>query len=419
MPFRWNVLFVLGLCQASTIAAATNEEASFFPFTESLVETRARDMQGLFNDWIEPRLTGPTRIAPWDATNTGAAIRELEEGFSTFCRLSEGELSKTGVSDPYTGKQVNGTSLKCQDGIDLVGSLLAYEDDREFRVWWSSALEQARLANARRATQEEFDKLARTNGPTGWITTDSGRNRFSRIGTAVEPHHVLFAGLRPEDIESVTWLKPCCDVSIRLRDGTTKVANISAISRQTAEDGQAIRTGYGLGDSAFPVVEADPDSGKARQMVFPNFEKLRSLVLDPPSQWQHKPSGLLALDRQASESPSMSSYPNRVDPGTKNVASPMGIGSKVCNLVSATARVSRGFAVAGREYFEEVPGQATITAFVEQSSGARIQLRVGGVQFSRGRNGSPIPLSPFNYEGSELSPGVIIWDYAERWGSCY
>lgn|GEM_PF-5969002 len=94
------------------------------------------------------------------------------------------------------------------------------------------------------------------------------------------------------------------------------------------------------------------------------------------------------------------------------------IGSKICMSGSGTARKPAGVVVSGKPYYQAVSGEFQLTGFTEGLSGRRIQIRISGIKFLQAANYETLNLEEFDYAGSSIKAGSIIWDEVSNWNPC-
>ncbi len=88
------------------------------------------------------------------------------------------------------------------------------------------------------------------------------------------------------------------------------------------------------------------------------------------------------------------------------------VGQKICRTVEITQRKVLGYAMGKPLYGVPSQQQAHITAFTENVSESKIQIRVSGIQ----ANGENIK----SIDGDVvIENGAVIWDEAANWGLCY
>lgn len=89
------------------------------------------------------------------------------------------------------------------------------------------------------------------------------------------------------------------------------------------------------------------------------------------------------------------------------------IGQKICRTEEISQRKVMGY-FRGDPIYEKTSSkvQAMITAFTENASGSKIQIRISGMQ----ANGSNLERID---GGVVLQNGAVIWDEAANWGLCY
>jgi len=126
----------------------------------------------------------------------------------------------------------------------------------------------------------ELNAMKQQNGPSGWVVTDEGRYKFLRIGD-LRGRLVVAVGLNTanglvplEDIRRIDFKKPCCDITVELKDGTAETVNQVAIS-QITEGGSET-----FGIDGFPFVLVTADGSKAYTRRFPNFNGIKSIEIE-------------------------------------------------------------------------------------------------------------------------------------------
>lgn len=92
------------------------------------------------------------------------------------------------------------------------------------------------------------------------------------------------------------------------------------------------------------------------------------------------------------------------------------IGAKICQtLLNSSYNEDQGFAVYGQQVYKNVFGTVTLTGYTENVADERLQIRVGGINFSGPKN---ISLSSFEYGGVQLKSNSVFWEYASLWTPC-
>lgn len=264
---------------------------------------------------------------------------------------------------------------------------------------------------ARETNSATWEVEQSLNGPTGTVKTSRGSFKVVRFGTMQEPHPLYINGKRPADIATVEFLDPCCDARLTLRTGQSEVFNIIGISYRV---GQRAWSSYGI-DPGMPIVVRDSGTGELRQEYFPNYIGIQRITFDSPVRWGDMPASALKTK--------IASTHHKVQPPAPSPAQPehsgFKIGEKVCAKVGAYSKEYMGVAVFGVPQYRDQEGVATVTAFVERNEGDRMQLRNGGVSFQSARGGKATSLDPFNYNGIQLTPGMLFWDKRTTWRSCW
>ena len=252
-------------------------------------------------------------------------------------------------------------------------------------------------------------------GPTGKIVTSRGTFTVVRFGTLREPHSLHINRRRPDDIATLDFLGNSeLDVRMTRRNGETEVFNRVYIVRATYSKRSGWWTeNYGV-NPGFPVVVKDPSTGRLREEYFENYVGIRRISFDPPSKWKGKPAVSLE-DSPQNGTRASESAPKAAKPTAK-----FGIGEKVCKVMDAYMDEYQGYEVLGNAAYKKRQGSAVITSFVERVEGDRLQLRVGGIKFRPlDGGGASSTLNQFDYEGSQLMPGILFWDKVSAgWNSC-
>lgn len=405
-------------------------EVSRLALPAGLAAEASGDMQQLVDRWVMPQLKWKASdmgyIDPLPTVSIPAAERQFEEGMRDFCDAASGQLESSRTQNLYTGKRDGALELTCIRTGQLAGWLKVWGYQDKLYVRWSSAAMAARHERQATAAQTAHEKQLQLNGPTGWVVTDQGKQRFVRLGTAAQRHILSFGGMDPKDIASVSWNATCCDVTIKLRNGQTRTLNESNITHLTYEASGPVHSSYGIAPG-FPVVVRDAGTGKDSQVFFPNFKSLRTLQFDPPSAWEKGKRVAMAQPQPAA--------PKHASPGTvapKPTVTPSAfeVGTRVCHSAPAFAEFPLNFAYQGRQATERLTGRVTLSGFVEAVSGPRIQIRTGGISFvpevGQKRHSRPgtvshdgsEPLTDFNYRGTNLKDGTIFWDRSSEWYDC-
>jgi hypothetical protein len=131
-------------------------------------------------------------------------------------------------------------------------------------------------------------------GPSGWLTTDSGKHyRFVSMGTSTRPHIFRIGEHDASEVKSITW-KDCCNVDAVLLDGTSEVVNASQINDVYRVDGTTVMMSYGV--DGLPVTVVSAATGATKVVRFPNLAGIKSIRFDRPGskQWlaaRHRYSG--------------------------------------------------------------------------------------------------------------------------------
>ena len=370
--------------------------------------------------------------------------RELYlRSFEESCQILGGEIGRTAFGrDQRTGSTIENYACDTGENYSLLMSFYrtstanqyivtlteaasdeiadtsAYADLLRARGLHTPQQRQERLAREERAqaqrAREEQARVRHTahweaerslNGPTGTADTARGSFKVARFGTLSEPHPLYINGNRPADIAAVEF-PGSGSMKIVLRTGEVQDSNRGRFSYRT---GPTSYSSYGVHDG-FTIVVRDTATGQLREERFPIFPAVRRITFDPPEKWENTPATVM----RPSPRPAPSSLHTQAQPEPKA----LNIGDKVCAVVlEAFSREHTGYLM-GQPQYRRHDGTATITAFVERVEGDRFQLRNAGVSFRRSIGGAASPLSPFDYAGVQLTPGMLFWDSRGHWRSC-
>lgn len=231
------------------------------------------------------------------------------------------------------------------------------------------------------------------------------------------------SGFSPHEVKSVRFNTCACkiDTNAVLRDGRSIAFNGGFFMHW---EGERSLASYGHGESGLPVVVVSPQTGKPILKRFSNFDGLVELIFDPPAKWRHLQANLInaAPDAGPGTAPEASGSKSRYAMSSVTADQTLPIGSKVCRFVSgARVQEATNMVVGGRTWMREGTGMASLVGFVERQEASRAQIRIGGINFNgeMERNGwRSGPMDSFDYKGSQLRVGAIIWDDAGDWRPC-
>lgn len=137
---------------------------------------------------------------------------------------------------------------------------------------------------AARTNRAKASNDLRVGGPTGWLTTDSGkRYRFVSMGTATQPHTFMIGGHDVREVKSISWTD-CCDVEAVLRDDSREEVNDLQIKDVYVSDGATVMMSYGA--DGLPVTVISPATRARKVMRFPNLQGIKSIRFDPVASTQ-------------------------------------------------------------------------------------------------------------------------------------
>lgn len=302
---------------------------------------------------------------------------------------------------------------------DGIADTSAYADLLRERGLHTPQQRQERLAReeraqAHRAREEQahvrhaahWEAERSLNGPTGTAETDRGSFTVARFGTLSEPHPLYINGNRPADIAAVEF-PGSGGMKVVLRTGEVQDSHWGRLTYRKAPTSYST---YGV-HNGFPIVVRDTATGHLREERFPNFWGVRRITFDPPTAWENTLATVISR-------PSPRPEPSRLQAQAQPEPKALNIGDKVCAVVlDASSREHTGFLI-GRPQYRHHDGTATITAFVERVEGDRFQLRNAGVSFRPSSGAAASPVSPFDYAGVQLTPGMLFWDSRGHWRSC-
>jgi hypothetical protein len=234
------------------------------------------DIDGLFDEWIRPKLQIMPGILGLDGIPTNdegiTEAKEIESGIKRFCLLSDGKFN--------TEKVGWGWIFTCKDREEkLVGIIRMQADYTDFfRPHFDSPARRQRSEQRREKRRNELNALSKENGATGWITFNQERVPILRFGTLTErmPHFVnLFKGGRIpfEDLRYLNFYAQCCDVEIETKDGKKNVVN-------TADLVKEIEPFYYMGLSGLQVVLMS-DDGTPYEIELSNRTEGIKIEIDP------------------------------------------------------------------------------------------------------------------------------------------
>ena len=92
------------------------------------------------------------------------------------------------------------------------------------------------------------------------------------------------------------------------------------------------------------------------------------------------------------------------------------VGTKICrSLPNSSYDEDQGIAIYGERVYKKVFGTVTLTGYTENVAGERLQIRLGGINFSGRKN---LVLGSYDYAGVQLKSNSLFWDYASIWSPC-
>jgi hypothetical protein len=195
---------------------------------------------GLYQAWLVPLMKNdvlPTQ-SPQAAQGDEAA---LVDGFGKFCKKS---------GDQYVVAPIQyGQRLVCESpSHEFIASLQftlnvsrnrlpgavapgrpAFEDQNWLAVTFESNATRRAAVDAQNAFQAALMK----NGPSGWLQTTSGRQRFLRIGSLDQRQLVFIKNLPLESFKRVEFVD-CCNFKAYPINGEMISGNAAAIGSRTA-----------------------------------------------------------------------------------------------------------------------------------------------------------------------------------------
>jgi hypothetical protein len=144
--------------------------------SDETIQANKGDFEGLWKTWIKPQLELV------DGEIWGIKFEEKEEKPPTELAIGEdfARFCKESGGNSLTEKTQYGNKYICSspEGVFL-GQFETKRFTRALSIYFDTPSRRAALAEK----QKNFDDSLKSNGPTGWITTDEGRYQFVRIGT--------------------------------------------------------------------------------------------------------------------------------------------------------------------------------------------------------------------------------------------
>lgn len=380
-----------------------------FALDEGVALAASGDMEQLYASWLLPIFDFASATGALNNIEFSAIQASVDSGFARFCELSGGEERQTdGVKARRSDIVYPGRTMRCRVGSTEIGFLQYYLDERStLKIGWSSDKRKSDLAKAQEEGRDARLALAKSNGPAGWIETQSGKYRVVRFGSMEEPYYPYFDRHKPDDIESVDW--GSANVRLRMRDGSVVKIDETRINSQKYDRLISSFRPYAAFD--FPVVVEDASSGALIELRFPKYEGIRRVTFDAPDVW--KEVSRESVDRRIAEGRRTQAGSSRSGVSRDGFQ----LGQKVCMSQTAVAETPTGIYVRGEPQYRKRTGTAFVQAFVERIEEAKLQLRVSGLYFEGERQGRE-SIESHNYSGSQLRPNSIFWDDAFRWTRC-
>jgi len=258
------------------------------PLTDEIIKENKGDFQGLWSAWIKPQVT-QGMYGFWGIKFDQKEVRQPTEeaigkDFARFCTESGGKsvTEKTNYGNNFICSSPQGEFMG-QYHTERIEDLLAiYVETPKTRA------EQAEKQN-------KFEASLKSNGPTGWVTTSKGRYQFVRIGTLKDRDKIEVKNVPIEEIKSITFIEPCCDMEIMQTNGTSFKTNMVDYRKRTA-----LNSSTNFGVDGMPFVVVDSATGLTYQEIFQGSarfgqhsdyrlnEKVKKIEIDDLPAWQDK-----------------------------------------------------------------------------------------------------------------------------------
>lgn len=103
---------------------------------------------------------------------------------------------------------------------------------------------------------------------------------------------------------------------------------------------------------------------------------------------------------------------------TGKIGSGPSIGDMVCNSGPGSAQIYSGYVIAGKPYFNTVPGTINFVGFIEGVQGNRVQIRISAIKFSNAKTGGIMNLEQSDYNNLTLRINSVLWDERATWSPC-
>lgn len=445
------------------------------PLTDEIIKENKGDFQGLWTAWIKPQLT------PWEAGYWGLKFYQeearqpteesIEKDFSRFCTESGG------ISVTEKTKYKN--DFLCSSPLgEFMGVFHTQYHWHQKEYMLAISVETPKTKAKQAESQNKFDASLKSNGPSGWVTTSKGRYQFIRIGTLKERDKIEVKNVPIEEIRSIDFIEPCCDIQIMQTSGMSFKTNKVDYRKRTAPNSN---TNFGLNGLSFVLVDSatgltyqEVFEGRARSDQDRDYrlnEKVKKIELDDLPTWQEKlggqlldggeylklTSGSLSIDEMKRLILKFENRdPNNLVPKAKtrlismiddansqqvikarqqsiedrqqsqaaeehrNRLENKQVSDQVCLNTKSTVKKPTGYIIMGEPQYRSVEGEARIVGFVENVNqvAKKIQIRISGINFSGG--GISESLDSFsNFKGgSKLLLNSVIWDSTYDWESC-
>jgi hypothetical protein len=262
---------------------------------DSLVKAHIGDIEGLYQSWIAPLNTFKQVYIPLPSdSQLIASVAAAKDGFERFCSASGGATKHKveNHQNKYTCLASNGALIGEISTEIFVGNLLQVNMDSPQRI------------ERRKEKLLSYQTRKSMSGPSGTIVTSEGKLKFIRIGNLKE-RDVLEVRMEKtgqyvpiEDVSKIEFHKVHTEPTVTLRDGRIETVNSGSIAFVPTPTPDGHRTpdshvSYGGGKWGFPVVVIDPETGQPYIRVFSNFETIKSIYFDDPSDWKAKSANVI------------------------------------------------------------------------------------------------------------------------------
>jgi hypothetical protein len=269
--------------------------------SENTLKEHHKNIKDLYEHWIQPESKLDTygfhKVKLGSTQEWYDAQDSIKNGFDRFCTLKAGKLQ---FQDRGTGFVLTclGSDTK------LIGKLMLQRfEDNILRIEYDS-FERQQL---RHKAENEFKLLKTFNGPTGTLTTTDGKQfQFLRIGNFKEPHilHVELSNkpykeVKLENIKRIEFLDNGLDVRIVTQEGNAFVVNEASIVQK--------KEGYSISGGDLSVVLIDPASNQAYTKLYPWFNGIKKIVIDPKEKWEKKKTEVIKSKFNADSTPKCNS----------------------------------------------------------------------------------------------------------------